>query len=71
MLFKLNNSDNWWVTFAYFVQRAIKRTIKSIGIHLTKLVGSGNVIMALGLQSHWYFEDGCQPDFSNHVNLIV
>jgi hypothetical protein len=40
-------------------------------IDLTKLVIGGKVIMALGIQGHWYFWRGCQPDFSNHVNLIV
>jgi len=37
---------------------------------LTKAYDRDNVIMALEIQGHWYFRRGCQPDFSNHVNLI-
>jgi len=38
---------------------------------LTKAYDYDNVIMALEIQSHWYFCGGCQPDFSSDVNLIV
>ena len=27
------------------------------------MVSSGNVVMALNFQSHWYFWRGCQPDY--------